>query len=316
MRGWTAARALAARGFLAAGPAGGESLAQESTLAAVLLVEEGAPLEREAAAALRDALLAPGRRTFVVSEISVAADGYAVRDAVGEARRLGPQVAVALGPRIADDVAQTLRGVPVLRVVAGSRTTPLGRSPDVSGAWLGEGGLASELRRIVPGAQRLGWIGTPPDPGASRGVELRPFAPTGDDAPARARSVREALAHEVDALWLAEDVPPDDAAALADAFAGTGLPLLGTLRAHLDRGAAVVVRCDPRDVGALAAAAAAQLAATADPGAVTVRRVPARRLREVHLGNARRLGFPVPMTLLAAADLLVPRVIPPGEVRR
>ena len=71
MRGWTAAGALAALGVLspAGGPGrgGGEAIAQESSLAAVLLVEEGAPLEREAASALRDALLAPGRRTVAAA---------------------------------------------------------------------------------------------------------------------------------------------------------------------------------------------------------------------------------------------------------
>jgi len=317
MRARTAAT-LGTLGVLAAiggapGGSGRTARAEDRPLAAVLLVEEGSALEREAATALRETLARPGRRSFVVSEVAVGRGDDAVREAAARAMQEHPDVVVAIGPSIADEAALTVRGSPVLRVVAGSRAPARGRAPAVSGSWLGESGLAEESRRIVPGARRLVWVGLPPDPAAARGVELQSIVPKGPDPAARARAVREMSSHDFDAVWLGEDVAPEDVAAIALALEGTGLPLLGTLRTHLDRGAAVVVRCDPRDVGSLAAAAAAQLAASADPDAVTVRRVPARRLREIDLGNARRLGFAVPLTLLASADHVVP---PPTPVRR
>jgi ABC-type uncharacterized transport system substrate-binding protein len=142
------------------------------------------------------------------------------------------------------------------------------------------------------------------------------WVPEGDDAAAAgakamaavteatAVSSVAALPAGADAVWFPPSVPAADVTAVAVALRGRGVPLIGARRAHLDAGCAVVVRADPRDLGALAAVAAKKLLAGADAGKLPVRRT-TRRLVEVNLPAAKRLEFRVPAALLAWADLVL-----------
>lgn len=313
MRRWTAAGALTVLVSTGLGvPASEVGGAEPPPLTAVVLADTADPADREAAEALRDELAAATSRGVTVTLSSVGAETDAVRFAVAEAMLTRPDVVVAVGTRIADGVAGAARGVPVLRVAARARAFDAAGGAGVSGAWRADGGLAEELRRLTPGTRRLGWVGAAPESTAAPGHELTALVPVGDDAAARAADVVARLLPHADVLWAGDDVPAGDVAALASELAGRGVPLLGSLREHLDAGALAVVRCSPRDVGALGAAAALRLAATADAGALRVAAAPRRRLREIHLAHARRLGFQLPVTSLAAAD----HVVPAPPVRR
>src|SRR5207244_1491477 len=102
-------------------------------------------------------------------------------------------------------------------------------------------------------------------------------------------------------VWLPPSITAADAAELVAAYAGSGTPVVGSRTEHLRAGAAVVVRPDPNDVGADAAALMRRILDGADPAKLPVAR--ARKLLvDVDLAAARRLRFEMPLSFLARAD--------------
>jgi ABC-type uncharacterized transport system substrate-binding protein len=173
--------------------------------------------------------------------------------------------------------------------------------------------VAANLRRAVKEFRRAAvYVPESDEAAAANAVELggeieivlaEGVGATPDE---RAASAVAKAAADADAVWLPPSVGVDDAVAVAKALAKRGLPLVGSRRSHLAAGCAIVVRADAADLGAHAAVLAHRLSSGADPGKTPMRRA-RRSLVEVNLPAAARLGFSVPLTVLAWADEIWPR---------
>ena len=253
-----------------------------------------------ARAGLADGLRLAGLADSTV-ERALPAGEAAAAEALREIEHEGVQVVVAVGTAASRLAQSTVRDRFVVCAAVG----------DADAAALRLGGNAC----VVAGADPSSMVAELRTAGlALRRVGV--FVPSGDDA---ARASAQALANatevvvvaavaqlptDIDAVWLPPSVSDADADAVARALKGRGLPLIGSRRAHLDAGCAVVVRADPRDLGALAAVFAQKLLLGADAAKLPVRRT-SRRLVEVNLPAAKRLEFRVPLTLMAWADVVL-----------
>jgi ABC-type uncharacterized transport system substrate-binding protein len=286
--------------------------AADAARVGVLVVGEDADL-----AATREGLaeaLARAGGAFDVVERVVPADGALAAAALSElVRNQGADVVVAIGDVAAERARGRVRGCPVVFAAVGDDAADdLRRGGNACVATgVPAGALVAELRRAAPSLSRLG-VALASGAGGAGGStqELRSetdvviAAADGATPDARAAAVAAKLVPGCDAVWLAPAVPPADAEALARALEGRGIPLAGSRRAHLEAGCAVVVRSDPRDLGAIAAVLVQQVRLGADPAKLPVRRA-SRRVLDVNLPAAQRLGWRVPLTLLAWADSVV-----------
>lgn len=240
--------------------------------------------------------------------------------AVAEMRVEKVDLIVAVGEAATTQVRNSAREIPVVFAAADPSLGPElrvgGNSCVVAG--FGSAAVCAHVRRVVPGVKRIGVVITAGDEAAAalakelRGEpDVEVAEPAGATPGARAAAVVAKLVPGTDAVWLPPSVPDADAAAIAKALEGHGVPLVGSRRAHLDAGCAIVLRNDPRDLGSLAAVLAREVLAGADPSKMPVRRA-RRRLLEVNLPAAQLLAFRPPLTLLAWADA----VVRPETVRR
>jgi putative ABC transport system substrate-binding protein len=231
-------------------------------------------------------------------------DAATAQAALTEMRAGGVRLVVAVGREAAARAEGAVRDLPlVLARVDEAYAAELRRAGSACvAAAPSPSSLFSEMRRAIPEIRHVVAL-------TSAG-ESRDFASDAvvaelaGDTPDERAAAAVAATPRADALWLSPSVPTADADALARALAGRGIAIVGSRRAHLDAGCAVVVRQDAEDVGAFAAVLAKQVLENADPAKLPVRRT-SRRLLEVNLVAARRLGFRVPLTLLARADAVV-----------
>jgi ABC-type uncharacterized transport system substrate-binding protein len=294
------------------------------TLALVAASARGAPSPRvgvltvgeqeetkAARAALLETLRQAGLKDSVV-ERSAPSEGGDARAALFDLQRENVEGVVAVGDaasRLAIDTVRDRWVVCAAFDEGQAESLAGGNACVVTGA--PPAAIADELRRVAPGLQRVAVLVPAQDDAArtaarrlGRDIEAVALEADGDTPRARAASAAAKIPAGVDLVWIPPSAPGPDAAELAALLAGRGIPLVGSCKAHLDAGCAVVVRPDPKSVGALAAVLAQQISAGADPGKTTTRR--ARRLRvEVDLQAARRLGFTAPPGLLAWADSFV-----------
>jgi putative ABC transport system substrate-binding protein len=274
----------------------------------------------ETGTGLLDGLAAAAGQTpeFVIRTVGPGETDTAA--ALAEMRVERVDLIVAIGEAAATQVRNSAREIPVVFAAADAALAAElrvgGNSCVVAG--LASAVVFSDLRRLVPGVRRIGVVLPAGDEAAAAlAKELRGEADVvvaeseGATPEARAAAAVAKLVPGTDAVWLPPSVSDADAAALAKALEGRGVPLVGSRRAHLDAGCAIVLRNDPRDLGSLAAVLAREVLAGADPGKIPVRRA-RRRLIEVNLPAARLLGLRPPLTLLAWADT----VVRPGTVRR
>lgn len=282
-----------------------------------------APREGADAAETRVSLVDGLASSGAAPELVVRAVGPGETDtaaALAEMRVEKVELIVAVGEAATAQVRDSAREIPVVFAAADAVLAADlrvgGNSAVVAG--LGPADAFADIRRLVPGVRRIGVVQASRDASAPalakalRGeADVTLADPEGTTPAARAASAVAKLVPGADAVWLPPGVPDADAAALAEALAGRGVPLVGSRRAHLDAGCAIVLRSDPRDLGSLSAVLARELLGGADPGKTPVRGA-RRRLVEVNLPAARLLGFRIPLTLLAWADA----VVRPGTVRR
>lgn len=310
------ALALLALAALQAPPA---PAAPSPAVIGVLLADrdaDGAAAHAAFAEALR--LVTKDRPELV--ERTVPADDAQVGAALGELRSAGAAAIVAFGTAATSRVRDSLRDLPA--VFAAPDPSIAAELRAGGGACVAAGlpaaAMAAEFGRTSPSLRAIG-VYVPAGDEAARaasrdaGGDLRTVVAEGDGASPteRAKAAVAALLPAAGVVWLPPSVSAADAAALAEAMSQRGVPLVGSTAAHLDAGCAVVIRSDPRDLGALAAVLAVAVLDGADPAKIPVRR-PRRRLIEVNLGAAQKLGFRVPPPLLAWAD----RVIRPRAVLR
>lgn len=278
-----------------------------------LFVETGPAANEEVAAGLRDALrnaVADGR-TVEVLERATPADESEMRAALAELAIEGVEVVAAVGDTAARIAPESIRDRSVVAVSAdgaapaGGRVHGVAMTPDPARA-------AEELLRVAPGARRIAVVG--PLAGSADAL-VAALQSKGPGGPAVVRVMwsetggfRSPGIGGADVVLASPDTPTAEVTDLARALSGQGAALVGSRADHLDAGAAIVLRPALRDVGALAAAACVD--ALAGNSAAPRTRRPRRLLREVHLPNARRLGFPVPLTVLASSDRTV---VPPPE---
>ncbi len=235
--------------------------------------------------------------------------------ALAEMRVEKVDLIVAVGDAAGAQVRDSAREIPV---VFAATDASLAAELRVGGnacvvAGLGSGAALADVRRLLPGVKRVGVV--VPAGAAALAKELRGEADVtvaesaGATPEARAAAAVAKLVPGADAVWLPQSVPDADAAAIAKAMEGRGVPLVGSRRAHLDAGCALVLRSDPRDLGSLAAVLARDVLGGADPGKLAVRSAK-RRLVEVNVPAARLLAFRPPLTLLAWADTVIrPRTV-------
>lgn len=275
-----------------------------------LVIVASAAEADDAAAAFRSAPW-PGDEGVVFLERRVTDGADGAREAVARLAQDGVD-AIAL---LDDDAGTSRPVVHGCQVIGAAPTAPVSASD--TAVRVRGGLLAAELRdavaRLVGDARRVGYLTLRPDddvlraPGAADGpfVTVRPVGGTPRE---RAEDARSRLVPRCDVICVAPDVPAEDVGALATALEGAGIPIVGSRRAHLDAGASVVLRTAPADVGRLTATLV--LAATSGGDLRQVRgappAAPRRIVREVHLGNARRMSFAIPLLFLAAADRIVP----------
>lgn len=236
-----------------------------------------------------------------------------IGQALGVLRDARVDVVVALGDAATVRVRDGVRDVPVV----------FGPADAAAAAELRRGGFAcvaaglppadvvADLRRLAPSLRRVGVVVPEGDAAAatnasalSGAAEIVVARATGDTPDERAAAAAESLLGRADAVWLPPSVGAADAAAVCETLAGRAIPVVGSRQRHLDAGCAVVLRPDPHGLGAQAAVLAHGVLRGADPGREAPRQV-RRRLIEVNLPGARRLGFHVPLTLLACADRIV-----------
>ena len=317
MRGVRALAAGAAfllgAGLLPGGPAA-RAAAEPSPVRIGVLLDSGAPDADVLVGGFHAALRAnpPDGRPVVLVERAATERESDVRASLAELALEGAEVVVAIGESPARFAAEAVRDRPVVTVSADPDAPPSGRVRRVS--WSADPArMADLLRRLAPGADRIGVVGPATD------AIVGSLAPKGEAGPAltvdrlvwsdATGSWGPGLA-VADLVFASPGTPASQVTDLARRLAGQGIPLVGSRASHLDAGAAIVLRPLPADVGALAAAAAADaLAGNGDPSRI-VR--PRRIFREVHLANARRLGFLVPLAVLASSDRTV---APPPERR-
>lgn len=315
-RGTTTAFLIGCAAALAAHPGDAASAAPADEVRIGLCVDSGSADAPAVAAGVRRALrsAAPGGRTIVWLETNAGAAPHEMRFALADLADRGSEVVVAVGDAVARLAPDVVRDRIVV-AIASSATPAVGDRVRVVLDAADPARVADELIRLVAGARRLGVAG--PSGGAAEGIvaAARSAVAAGGSVERIRREqgatpfLASALAG-ADAVVAAPDTPTADVTALVRALAGSGVPVVGTRADHLDAGAAVVIRPAPVDVGALAAAACVD--AIEDRGGAGGVRRPRRLVLEVHLANARRLGWQVPLTVLAASD----RTVAPPRDRR
>ncbi len=255
----------------------------------------------------------------VLLERDAAGDEAEATAALRELTSEGVHVVVALGDAAAQRARDLVRDRPVVfTLVSDPDVLELRRRAHVCGvaAGLPAETLVRDLRRAVPSLQRLGVVVPVGDEVARAAArELATLLGvveaelSGETPGARAAGAISILVPAAEAIWLPPGVSQEDAAALAAGLAGRGVALVGSRRRHLDAGCALTLHADPRTQGTMAAVIVREILEDADPSRVGTRR-PSRRLMEVNLPASERLGFQLPLTLLAGAD----RVVPPLRV--
>lgn len=294
-----------------------------------LVVETSWPESQETAdafrAAFRGAVVRGRAVEFVERTLGPDAAGAPpaesdVRAVLAELAIDGAEVVVSMGDRTALTAPEAVRDRPVV-TVSSDGSLPAGQRGGrvfAVAATVDPARLAEELRRLAPGARRA-TIVAPPCPVADAlraaldRLAGRAVAVERIEMPNDAAAARVVLGSEIVAV--SRTTPASQVVALARAMSGQGAPLVGTRLDHLDAGAAVVLRTSAADVGGLAAAACATALAdwsSGDSRAEDAPRRPRRLLREVNLGNARRLGFEIPLAILASSD----RTVAPAPERR
>jgi hypothetical protein len=322
-------RRLAAAAFLFAGalllgvPAAAPAAPAPPARVGVLL-ENWSPTGDEILESLRAALasaslVVDGREGVELIERTSGSGEADLRAGFAELSLEGVQVVAALGAGAARLAPESVRDRAVVIVspaptaAGGDRVRAIATTPDPAD-------VAREIRRIAPRASRTAVAGPLGGTADALVTALSALARTGTLVdrmpwPAAGPEAEASVASELDVAELVLVSPETDVAGMADLarrMATKGAALVGSRADHLSAGAAVVLRPSLKDVGGLVAASVAD--ALAGGSGPRLRR-PRRLLREVHLGNARRLGFEVPLSVLAASDRTV-AAPPASTVRR
>jgi ABC-type uncharacterized transport system substrate-binding protein len=309
------------------GPGARDGRAADPPRLGVFHHDERADYE-EAVTGLREGF-ALARIDPVLLERHSRGDEGAARAALAEMELEGSRLVLALGPEAAVRARDGFRrGGVIHTAVAEPEALGLTGTANTCGmsAAVPTDRLARTLTRAFPGArviaalvprdspaaesavERLERALTPGTALLDRGVRLVRITPSAAGADDRAVQVARELPGDTRLLWVPPDVPATDVEALAGALLGRGVALVGSVRAHLDAGCALVVRTDPRSLGALAVVQVQRLLRGDDPSALPLR-TPRRVLVEVDLNAAARLEWAPPLALLAAADHVVPRFV-------
>jgi len=266
----------------------------------------GAPMEA-AVAGLREGFRLSGLTPDVLER--TAGDEATARAALNEFALEGVDVVFVLGPGAARLARDTLRVPSVVFAGVGyPEALGLPGRGNVCGV---AGGVDAEsivdwARRAAPDLRTLGVIAAADAESRALGVAIEAAASERGVTVARSGPGSAAsLATTCQAIWLPPGVSDADAEAIARALEGRGTPLLGSRRGHLDAGCSAVLRTSPRAQGLRAAALGRRVLRGEAPQQIGIVR-PRRRLREVSLNAARRLGHDVPLPVVAAADYLVP----------
>lgn len=293
-----------------------------------LFLHDERPDFEEAAAGVREGFALAHIEPVLLERHSRGDEG-AARAALAEMELEGVRLVLALGPEAAIRARDGFRrGGVVHTAVAEPEALGLSGTANTCGTPCAVPAqrLAQTLARAVPGApliamlvprgsaaaeaaaERLERALQPAGASVDRGTRFLRVTPAADGADDRAVEVARELPQDTRILLVPPDVPASDVEALAGALLGRGIVLAGSRRAHLDAGCAFVVRTDPRALGALAVVAARRLIDGEAPSSIRPR--PVRRvLVEVDLNAAARLEWTPPLTLLAAADHVVPRFV-------
>jgi ABC-type uncharacterized transport system substrate-binding protein len=292
-------------GLLAASPAGAASPPRVGVLR-VGTDEDARAAWHGFVAALDDAGF--DRSAFVDRAVGDDRDEAASR--IEEMRHEGVELIVAVGDAAAELAHTIVRDRHVVYAGVDPATT----------AGLVEGGgacvasipdaarLLEDLRRAAPTLARVAVYVPEGDDAARENARwkatVQVVAADGVGATPDARAAAATRGLVADLVWLPPSVTNADAAAVAAALAGRGMPLVGSRSAHLRAGASMVLRADPDGVGAAAAGLMKRLLAGADPAKFPVLR-PRRIVLDVDLAAAARLRCAAPFELLAWADSIV-----------
>jgi putative ABC transport system substrate-binding protein len=295
---------------LASGMIAADAGAREAPRVGVFSIA-GTPGTEDAFAGIRDGFRLAGLEP-VLLERSAEDDDGAARSVLAEFAFEKVDVVFALGGPAAGRARDALRDRPVVfAAVAEPEARGLPGRGNVCGTAGGvpARGLIDACRRAVPDLRSL--LVLAPEGDVEAAATARDLASNAADHDLEVATRAWPVAIETlasappDAIWLPPSLPQEDAEQLARALEGKRILLIGSSRPHLDAGCAVVVRTDGRRLGALAVVLATRVLRGEAPSRVGVLR-PARRIVEVNLTAARRLGVELPLTLLAGADHIVP----------
>jgi len=269
---------------------------------------EGGAVVDEAAAGLRDGLRVTGLDPELL-ERSVGDDEATARAALNEFALEGVDVVFVLGPAAARLARDTLREPSVVFAAVGyPEVLGLPGRGNVCGV---AGGVEASVilewaRRNAPGLRTLGVVAGADAESRSLSVALAESATQAGLAVSRASAAdAHKLAGACEAVWLPPGLSDREAETIARALEGKGVPLLGSRRGHLDAGCSAVLRTSPHAQGMHAAALGRRVLRGDAPGTIGVVSL-RRRVSEVSLNAARRLGHDVPISVVATADHLVP----------
>jgi len=261
-----------------------------------------------ASAGLREGFRLSGLAPQVL-ERSLASGDATARAVLNEFALEGVDVVFVLGPDAACLARDTLREPSVVFAAVGyPEALGLPGRGNVCGV---AGGVAADeivawARSVAPTLRTLGVVAGSGAESRTLGVAIEAAAGKRGLVIARAPPDTAAtLGAACEAIWLPPGVTDAQAESIARALEGGGTPLLGSRRGHLDAGCSAVLRRSPRDQGLRAAALGVRVLRGEAPQHIAVVR-PRRLLREVSLNAARRLGHAVPLSVIAAADHLVP----------
>ncbi len=270
-----------------------------------LYAETGAPGAMPAITGVRNGCR---RGEMDLLERAVPAERAEATGVLAELALESVDVLVTVGPRAATDARDTRRATAtvftgVMRPEAlglPGRATLCGTAGGVSAE-----DLVAAIRRAAPWVRRLVVVMTRDDAEDEALLEALSVTPAAAGLTIATDAISQADALKDAALVLAESVPGARANRVVRRLEGKRVLLVGTRRAHLDAGAALVVRTDPKALGATAADLVRRIVNGEAPEQIGVVR-PRRVLFELNLTAARRLGVEIPLSAIAGADHVVP----------
>ncbi len=292
---------------------------RESPRVALFEIGEG-PLQKAASAGVRDGLrLAELEPTLDL----VVAPGDEAREALAELAFEPLDVVIAVGPRAAMALRDARRANPI--VFTGVRHPEALELPGRSTVCGTAGGVDIDevlrtVRRAAPRARTFEILYRADDTEGAWFAER--LATAAEDSPLTVTTIecspydRTGLVaidgvsvggaqQEADVVLMTGGFSPRQVETMAECMAADGHALIGSRRDHLLAGCGVVIRTDARRLGTHAIALARRVLDGEAPSEIGVHR-PRRRLVEVNLDAARRLGWEIPLPVVAGADHVIP----------